>query len=107
VRLLGRPAWGSPEAFHRVGLCPEADAFWEHLTGLQFVTTLLRLTGYDEAECRHPGRERSAPGGAARREGRKIGGYSKGMRQRVKLAQAIAHDPDVLLLDEPVSAWTR
>ena len=53
VHLLGRPAWGSPEVFHRVGLCPETDAFWEQLTGLQFVTTLLRFTGYDEAECRH------------------------------------------------------
>jgi ABC-2 type transport system ATP-binding protein len=47
VRLLGKAAWGSPEVFHRVGLCPETDAFWEHLTGLQFLTTLLRFTGYD------------------------------------------------------------
>ena len=37
MSVLGRPAWGAPEMFHRVGLCPEQDAFWEHLTGLQFV----------------------------------------------------------------------
>jgi ABC-2 type transport system ATP-binding protein len=103
VTLLDKPAWGSPEIFHQVGLCPETDAFWEHLTGLQFVMALLRLTGFDEKE----GRERAerALGEVALLEAkdRKVGGYSKGMRQRVKLAQALAHDPRVLLLDEPVS----
>src|SRR5436189_294180 len=52
VKLLGLPAWGSPALFHRVGVCPEPDAFWEGLTGEQFLLALLRLTGYEEAECR-------------------------------------------------------
>ena len=69
VRLLGRPAWGSPEVFHRVGLCPEADAFWEGLTGLQFLTALLRLTGFDEAECRQRAEAALDAGRAAGREG--------------------------------------
>jgi ABC-2 type transport system ATP-binding protein len=103
VKLLGRPAWGSPEVFHRVGLCPEADAFWERLTGLQFVTTLLRLTGYDEAECRRRAEGALHQVALLDAKDRRIGGYSRGMRQRVKLAQAIAHDPEVLLLDEPVT----
>ena len=69
VRVLGLPAWGSPELFHRVGLCPETDAFWEGLTGMQFVTALLRLTGFDEAECRAPRGGRARADGPARGEG--------------------------------------
>ncbi|HEY7515541.1 MAG TPA: ATP-binding cassette domain-containing protein, partial [Vicinamibacteria bacterium] len=52
VTLFGRPAWGTPEVFHRVGVCAEADAFWDRLTGRQFLVALLRLTGFDDAECR-------------------------------------------------------
>jgi ABC-2 type transport system ATP-binding protein len=103
VQLLGRPAWGSPEVFHRVGVCPEADAFWDHLTGLQFVTSLLRLTGFDEAECLRRAEQALHTVDLLDAKDRKIGGYSKGMRQRTKLAQALAHDPEVLLLDEPLT----
>ncbi len=103
VKLLGVPAWGTPEVFHRVGLCAEADAFWEHLTGEQFLLALLRLTGYDQAECRQRAEAALEQVALTDARKRKIGGYSKGMRQRIKLAQALAHDPEVLLLDEPVS----
>ena len=103
VRLLGQRAWGSPEVFHRVGLCPEADALWDGLTGLQFLVALLRLTGFSEAESKQRAQAALEQVDLVAAKDRKVGGYSKGMRQRVKLAQALAHDPDVLLLDEPLS----
>jgi ABC-2 type transport system ATP-binding protein len=103
VRLLGVPAWGSPAVFHRVGFCPEVDAFWEGLTGLEFLMILLRLTGFDERECRERAEKALQEVALLDAKDRKIGGYSKGMRQRVKLAQSIAHEPELLFLDEPVS----
>ena len=103
VRVLGKPAWGSPELFHRVGVCPETDAFWEGLTGLQFLLALLRLTGFDDAECRRRADHALEQVALTEARDRKIGGYSKGMRQRIKMAQSLAHEPQVLLLDEPLS----
>jgi len=103
VRVLGKAAWGSPELFHRVGVCPESDAFWEGLTGLQFLMALLRLTGFDDAECRRRADHALEQVALTEARDRKIGGYSKGMRQRIKMAQSLAHDPQVLLLDEPLS----
>ncbi len=103
VRVLGLPAWGSPELFHRLGLCPETDGFWEGQTGMEFVISLLRLSGYDTGESQKRAEAALAEVDLLSARDRRIGGYSKGMRQRVKLAQALAHDPEVLLLDEPVT----
>jgi len=103
VRVFGKPAYGAPEIFHRVGVCPDVDAFWEHLTGIEFVAALLRLTGFDAGAARARAEDALGQVDLLEARDRKIGGYSKGMRQRVKLAQALAHDPELLLLDEPVT----
>jgi ABC-2 type transport system ATP-binding protein len=103
VRVLGEPIWGNPRLYFDIGFCPEQDAFYERMTGLEWVTALVRLNGYDETRATEAARtalERVDLLGAA---DKKIGAYSKGMRQRVKLAQSIVHDPQLLILDEPLS----
>jgi ABC-2 type transport system ATP-binding protein len=102
VRVLGHGA-RSAEAKRNVGYCPELDAFYEEMSGRQFVTTMARLCGYTRAEAERRAEEALELVGMADRADRCVRGYSKGMRQRVKLAQALLHDPALLVLDEPMS----
>ena len=103
VRLLECDPFLTPRVLGSVGFCPEPDAFYDDMSGLDFVRHLTRLQGFDGDEAKRRALaaiERVGLGDAMRR---KIRTYSKGMRQRAKLAQAIAHDPDVLVLDEPLT----
>ncbi len=103
LTLLGQQVWDNPDVLRQLGFCPEQDAFYEFLTGLAFVTSLARMNGYAPAEARRRALAALEQVNLLEHKDRKIGGYSKGMRQKVKLAQAIVHEPRVLILDEPLS----
>jgi ABC-2 type transport system ATP-binding protein len=103
VRVLGKPVWNNPSLNRFIGLCPEQDAFYEWMTGQEFVLTCARLTGMNRSDAQGAAERAIKAVGMIDNRGRAIGGYSKGMRQRIKLAQALVHDPEVLFLDEPLS----
>ncbi len=103
VTVLGEPIWGNPKLYFQIGFCPEQDAFYERMTGLEWVTALVRLNGLDEKAADEAARRALTMVDLMDAANKKIGAYSKGMRQRVKLAQAIVHDPALLILDEPLS----
>jgi ABC-2 type transport system ATP-binding protein len=103
ITVLGEPIWGNPALYSRIGFCPEQDAFYERMTGLEWVAALVRLNGVDEAEADRLAKRALELVELTDAANKKIGAYSKGMRQRVKMAQAIVHDPQLLILDEPLS----
>ena len=103
VKVLGEPIWRNPKLYFHIGFCPEQDAFYERMTGLEWVAALVRLNGLSEREADEAARRALTSVDLMDAAGKKIGAYSKGMRQRVKLAQAIVHDPALLILDEPLA----
>ena len=102
VSVHGVDAWDW-QAKRHVGYCPDVDVFFEEMSGFQFVEALARLCGFSRRDARLRSEAVIEQVGMSGRCDRCIRGYSKGMRQRIKLAQALLYDPALLVLDEPLS----
>lgn len=102
IRIFGRPA-GDREAAKRVGYMPENPYVYQYLKPLEFLDLCGRLTGMPKVERRERSETMVDKVGLRHAIDRPIGKFSKGMMQRVGLAQALLHDPELLVLDEPMS----
>jgi len=103
IEVLGCRTDDPENLFHIVGYSTQFDAFPKGLTGFQFVDSYLRLSGTNAARAQQLALKAIERVGLAEAAHRKVAAYSKGMRQRIRLAQALAHDPKVLILDEPLN----
>jgi ABC-2 type transport system ATP-binding protein len=103
VRVLGEEVWGNPALFRRIGYCPESDAVYEGLSASDFLRGMLALCGVRGSEARARAAHVLEVVGLDPELRKPMGAFSKGMRQRAKLAQALLLDPEVLLLDEPLN----
>ncbi len=104
LTVFGEAPWNNPAVLRRIGYCPEGEAIPKDLRPLDWLTGLALLAGLGRREAR----ERSAAlldqvGLPRVHWGKRMGQYSKGMKQRVKLAQGLLHEPDLLVLDEPMN----
>jgi ABC-2 type transport system ATP-binding protein len=101
ITILGQPARGNPKTYRQLGLVHEAETVYPYLTGREFVRLNAILQKLEDADAATDAAiEMVELTGAANR---RVGGYSKGMRQRIKVAAALVHQPDVLLMDEPLN----
>ena len=102
VRLFGTNPWKNPAPYARVGYVPENENMHDWMTAFEFVSTFARLHGLTRDEAKNEAERVLEFVGLSDVMHKKIGRYSKGMRQRAKIAHALVNDPDLIILDEPL-----
>ncbi|MFT4649096.1 MAG: ABC-2 type transport system ATP-binding protein [Glaciecola sp.] len=103
ISVYGMQPFANRALYPRLGFAPQQDALYDEMSGVGFVRHLLRMGGFSPRDSKRMAIDAMQKVGLADAMDRKCGQYSKGMRQRTRLAQAIAHDPDLLILDEPLT----
>lgn len=103
LNVLGISTANPQELFRTVGYCGQFDSFPRGATGYEFVNQLLRVHGYSKTEAEEKTWRALERVDLTEAAHRKVDGYSKGMRQRIRLGQSIAHEPAVMILDEPLN----
>ena len=103
IRVFGVDPFGSRALYSKIGFCPQQDALYDDMSALDMVRFLLSLSGFSAREGKERAQRALERVGLSQVLRRRLGTFSKGMRQRVKVAQSIAHDPEFLVLDEPMS----
>lgn len=103
ISLLGIPTDHPEQLFRKVGYCTQFDSFPRGMTGREFINSFLRVHGLNKKTADELSEVALERVNLLEAGGRKVAAYSKGMRQRIRLAQAIAHQPAILILDEPLN----
>ena len=103
VSLLGIPTDQPEQLFRKVGYCTQFDSFPRGVTGREFINGFLSVHGFDQKRANQLSQVALERVNLVEAADRKVAAYSKGMRQRIRLAQSIAHEPAVLILDEPLN----
>lgn len=103
LTVYGQSPFHDVAVRRRIGYAPEHESTWDELSALELVTAMARLAGVPAGKADKAAKDALAQMGMTHAMHRRVRGFSKGMRQRTKLATAIAHDPDFLLLDEPLT----